>query len=295
MESLIRDNGNLRYDRVVLTGCILPRDFDWQTVFAKRWIMAVRNERATSDWVVLLATFASRAPLRWISRLNAGDSGRQTFTQSLPGLLDGYVVGHHSETHNSLKFEQWARFIAYPVLPDDLLEKVTAEMQALRQRAATILQMPVNRLRVNLFAPMDGALRIVPGATDNMDYAPEFELSIAENHGATGTAFSSGTACIVVKRGETWTGNTLPGDELAKINPALRWVVSLPLKSEARSTVVGVINVDGLDNIPALFQDIDSKDFKAAVMALHLGIIGQFGACLEAAFRGDEAPNQIEA
>lgn len=284
IQSLLRDNGDLRYDRVVLTGCILPRNFDWQSVFAKRWVMAVRNERATSDWVVRAALFASRAPLKWISRLDAGDSGRSTFTQTLPALLDGYVVGHHSEVHNPLKFEQWARFIAYPLLPEDILAKVTTEMQALRRQAANILQVPAERVRVNLFAPMDGSLRIVPGATDNMNYAPEFDLKIAENHGATGTAFSSGNICIVVKRGQGWTGNTLPGDELSKINPELRWVISLPVKSEARSTVVGVINVDGLDNIPTALQDVDSQDFKATVMALHLGILRRFEPCLEAAF-----------
>jgi pimeloyl-ACP methyl ester carboxylesterase len=295
MQSLLRENGNLRYDRVVLTGSILPRAFDWQSVVTNRWVMAVRNERATEDWVVGLALAASRAPLRWISRLMAGDSGREKFTQSLPVLLDEYVVGHHSEVHNPLKFAQWARFIAYPLLPENTLAKVTMEMQALRQQAAAILQVPAQRIRVNLFSPIDGLLRIVPGATDNMNYAPEFDLKIAENHGATGTAFSSGSPCVVVKRGESWTGNTLPGDELAKINPKLTWVVSLPVKSQVRSTVVGVINVDGLEDIPAFLQDLDSQDFKAAVFALHLGILGRFGPCLEAAFRGDEPPNQIEA
>lgn len=296
MQSLLRENGNLRYDRVVLTGSIVPRDFDWQSaVVTNRWVMAIRNERATNDWAVRMALCASRAPLKWISWLKAGDSGRQSFTQSLPVLLDGYVVGHHSEVHNALKFEQWARFIAYPLLPEDMLGKVTMELQALRQRAANILRVSAQLIRVNLFAPMNGSLRIVPGATDNMNYAPEFDLKIAENHGATGTAFGSGNPCAVVKRGDGWTGNTLPGDELAKINPDLRWVVSLPVKSEARSTVVGVVNVDGLHNIPAFLQDLDSQDFKAAVVALHLGILGRVGPCLEAAFRGDEPPDQVEA
>jgi pimeloyl-ACP methyl ester carboxylesterase len=294
MESLRRDNGSLLYDRVVLAGSILPCDFDWKTVMSKKWVMAVRNERATSDWVVGLALVASRWPLRWISRLKAGNSGRKEFTQELPTLLDDYVVGHHSETHNPLKYERWARFIAYPLLPDDVLDKVTTEMQALRQEAAQILKEAPSRLRVNLFAPMDGALRIVPGATDNMKYAPEFDLKIEENHGATGTAFSSTSPCIVVKRGDTWTGNTLPGGELEKINPALKWVISLPVKSAARSTVVGVVNVDGLDNLPAILQDLDSQDCKAVIMALHLGMLKRFQPSLEAGFRGDP-PEQLEA
>jgi pimeloyl-ACP methyl ester carboxylesterase len=287
MEALLRDNGGLLYDRVVLTGSILPREFDWQSTMSRKWVMAVRNERATSDWVVQLALLASCRPLRWFSRLKAGNSGREEFTQRLPSLLDDYVVGHHSETHNPQKYERWAKFIAYPLLPDDLLEKVTIELQALRQEAASILRVPASRVRVNLIAPMDGALRIVPGATDNMKYAPEFDLKIEINHGATGTAFGTASPCIVIKRGDTWTGNTLPGDELEKLNPALSWVIALPVKSEARSSVVGVINVDGLDNLPDILQTLDSDDCKAAIMALHLGMMRRFEPCLEAAFRGD--------
>lgn len=295
MESLRRDNGALQFDRVVLTGSILPCDFDWQSVISKKkWVIAVRNERATSDWVVRLARLAACPPLRWFSRLEAGDSGREEFTQKLPALLDDSVIGDHSEAHNPLKFERWARFIAYPLLPDDLLEKITTEMQAFRQEAASILKEPADLIRVNLFAPMDGSLRIVPGASDNMTYAPEFDLKIEENHGATGTAFSTADSCSVVKRGSTWSGNALPGSELEKINPALKWVISLPVKSVARDTVVGVINVDGLDNLPVSLQDPASIEYKATVVALHLGMLKRFGPCLEAGFRGDQ-PAQIEA
>ena len=287
MEALTRENGGLRFDRVVLTGSILPRGFDWKTVLSNKLVMAVRNERATSDWVVALADFVSRR-LGWLSRLKAGDSGRDPFTQEHPSLIDDYVVGSHSETHNKLKFERWARFIAYPLLPDDVLEKVKTEMQALRQEAGSILSEAPARIRVNLFAPIDGALRIVPGAVDNMTYAPEFDLQIEEGHGATGKAFASGSPCTVVKRDAAWPGGHLPGPELDKVNPALRWVVSLPVRSETRATIVGVVNVDGLDNLPAILEDATTEECQAAILALHLGMLKRFGPCLEAAFRGDQ-------
>lgn len=290
MEALVRENGGLRYDRVVLTGCILPRNYNWRHIFDSKWVIAVRNERATSDWVVSLADFASRR-LRWLSRLVAGDSGRHEFAQSVPGfLLDDYIVGAHSETHNSMKFERWARFIAYPHLPEDILRKVVTELQAFRQEAASILGHPPERVRANLFAPIDGALRILPGAVDNMTHAPEFDLRIEPGHGASGNAFSTGSACMVVKRGAAWTGQHLPGDELAKIHPDLRWVLSLPVKSEARGMVVGVINVDGLDNVPAILQDSSSTECQAAIVALHGGMLKRFGPSLDAAFRGDPLP-----
>jgi len=37
LEALRRDNGDLQFDRVVLTGSILPCDFDWQRLMSKKW------------------------------------------------------------------------------------------------------------------------------------------------------------------------------------------------------------------------------------------------------------------
>jgi pimeloyl-ACP methyl ester carboxylesterase len=290
MESLVRDNGNFKYDRVVLTGSIVPLEFDWKAAIEKGWVMAVRNERATKDWVVKLADWVSHTRVvRFLAGgLSAGRSGVVPFSQQLPQVLDDYVAGHHSETHNPLKFEQWARFVAYPHLPNDLLERITTEMETLRQQAGSILGLAPELVRANLFAPLGGALRIVPGAHSNMTYAPEFDLKIEVGHGATGAAFDTGNPCLVVKKGNSWTGNHLPGTELDKINPALRWVISLPVRSETRSTIVGVVNVDGLDNVPAMLEDVKSEDCQAALLALHLGMLQRFRPCLEAAFRGVE-------
>lgn len=290
MESLLRENGGLRYDRVVLTGSIVPLDFDWKSIFDRGWVIAARNERSTGDNVVRLAHWVSNNSLmRWLAGgLRAGRSGAEPFCPTSPQLLDDSIVGGHSETHNALKFERWARFIAYPRLPPDVLERVVAEMQALRQHAGSILHEAPERIRVNLFAPLGGALRIVPGAHDNMNWAPELGLKIERGHGATGSAFETGDPCIVVKRGGGWSGNHLPGDELAKVNPALRWVISLPLKSEARGTVVAVVNVDGLDNVPEPFEDVTGEECQAVLLALHLGMLKNFLPCLEAAFKGEQ-------
>lgn len=293
IEALMRDTGGLKFDRVVLTGSIVPRDFDWTDVIEqKKWVMAIRNERATNDRVVTLASLASRR-LGWLLRLNAGDSGRSGFSHYLPALVEDSIHGNHSEQLNVQKFERWARFIAYPMLPADILEKVVTQMQAFRQGAASILNQNVDHIRINLFAPIGGKLRIVPGASDNMTFAPELDISIEPDHGATGAAFVSGGASLVVKQGNSWTGNHLPGDELRKVCPDLRWVLSLPVRSKSRGIVVGVINVDGLHSVPDMFQQQAGADCKAAMLALQLGMEPRFQPCLDAAFLGDPMP-QLE-
>ena len=295
MEALRAENGDLLYDRIVLSGSIVPLDFPWQKILGreKRWVMAVRNERSNGDAVVSLAAFVSRR-LRWLSRLSAGASGRTPFLEDSPHLLDSCIEGGHSETHNETKFERWARFLSYPMLPSDLLSKVRTELQAFRLEAAKLLEMEANLVRINLFAPIDGALRIVPGATDNMTWAPEFDLRIEPEHGATGTAFARGDSAIVVRTGQDWSGNTLPGDELAKIHPDLKWVVSLPMKSTAReNAVVACVNVDGLTKVPQLLQNPSSIDCQATMLALHGGVLKRLAPALEAAFRGEQLP-QVE-
>jgi pimeloyl-ACP methyl ester carboxylesterase len=289
VEALTRENGNFTYDRLVLTGSIVPRNFDWKGAFDRHWVTAVRNERATRDWVVSLACFASRR-LRWITWLKAGDSGRNQFDQELPQLLDDFVVGSHSETHNRLKYEQWARFIAYPVFPEDILEKVQVEMSALQVTAAKLLDEVPENIRINMFAPMSGALRLVPGANINMTYAPELTMKIAMGHGGAGQAFETGNACIVVKRGATWSGNSLPGTELEKLNPTLRWVISIPVKSKLREITVGVINIDGLNNFPPKLVDAIGQSNSDMIVALQFGFIPKFQQCLDAAFRGEFLP-----
>lgn len=294
MEALCRENGGFQYDRVVLTGSIVSRNFDWESRLGpNKAVMVVRNERATKDWVVSLAAWVSRR-LRYISRLDAGDSGKNPFAHTSPYLIDESIDGGHSETHNALKFERWARFISYPQLPDDLLLTVRTELQTLRQQAASILGLTADKVRVNLFAPIDGALRIVPGAFDNMTYAPEFNICIQPNHGATGRSFEAGVVCVTVKQGPYWTGNHLPGDELNKLDPNLKWVISLPVRSSRHDKVVGVVNVDGLETVPPQLQQTDGEEFKAVILALHGGMLKRFQECLDAAFRGDALP-RLEA
>jgi len=271
-----------------LTGSIVPRDFDWKDAFAKRWVTAVRNERATSDWVVGIADFAAHH-LRWIFWLQAGDSGRERFIQEAPELLDDFVVGSHSETHNALKFEQWARFIAYPLLPGDILERVWSELSAFRGAVATMLGEAPDKVRVNMFAPIGGALRIVPGACANMTYAPELDLKIELGHGATGAAFSKGNPCIVTKQGEFWSGSSLPETELDKLNPSLKWVIALPVRSASRKVTICVINVDGF-NIPEKLRNVISQDAQDVAIALLGMIVPRVEPCLEVAFRGEYLP-----
>ncbi|MEP6504307.1 MAG: hypothetical protein ABJD97_13310, partial [Betaproteobacteria bacterium] len=127
--------------------------------------------------------------------------------------------------------------------------------------AASQLGVDAALIRTNIFVPSANALRMIPGAWDNMTWAPEHDIELALDHGSTGRAFTDGTPFSIRRRGASWTAGVLPGPEQDKINPRLQWVLSLPIGrlvthddvTLARD-VVGVLNIDGLDSVPAMLQ-----------------------------------------
>ncbi|MBW8758428.1 MAG: alpha/beta hydrolase [Burkholderiales bacterium] len=274
LEVLEAENGNIRFDRVVLTGSIVRRDFPWgATLLRKRWIQALRNERATSDWVVRAAELFSRLAGPIAAR--AGASGAIGFNTACPGVHERSVAGGHSEVLNIANYDKWARFIAYPRLPDDHLRRVRMLVQQIRALAASRLGLDAELVRANIFVPNANALRMIPGAWDNMTWAPEHDIELELDHGSTGRAFTDGTPFSIRRLGTGWTAGVLPGPEQAKLNPRLQWVLSLPIGrivtrddlTMARD-VVGVLNVDGLDSIPPLLQTPGDPTLKTLVFAL---------------------------
>jgi pimeloyl-ACP methyl ester carboxylesterase len=274
LEALEAENGNLRFDRVVLTGSIVRRDFPWeQTIRRKRWAQAVRNERAAGDWVVRAAELFARLAGPIAPR--AGASGALGFDAASDVVQQHTVAGGHSEVLNISNYEKWARFIAYPRLPDDHLRRVRTLVQQIRALAASQLGVDVELVRTNLFVPSASVLRMIPGAWDNMTWAPEHDIELQPDHGSTGRAYTDGTPFSIRRLGASWTAGVLPGPQQAKVNPRLQWVLSLPIgRLVARREltvaldVVGVLNVDGLDSVPAMLQTPDDPTLKTLVFAL---------------------------
>ena len=305
MNSLLGEHGAFKFDRVVLTGCILENEFPWKKAFDDGLVKAVRNEMATNDWVVNLAAFVSKT-FRLAANLRAGNSGKVGFS-SPPGFVLQYKTsGGHSSTHNNLKYEQWARFLSYPQLPKDSMDRIVSEMQMMRSIAAEVIgksvgpsPVPVNYVRCNVFVPSDTALRISPGLVDNMHYAPEFCLQLQKGHGATGAAYSgtstvSGQArtwppCWSLNLGGHWSAHQLPESERQKINPALKWVISMPILSSDKSFVLGIFNIDGID-----FNDEEAKiswktvPWQTVVLAVYSIMNNKLPELFHTAYKGEQ-------
>jgi pimeloyl-ACP methyl ester carboxylesterase len=274
LEALEAENGGLRFDRMVLTGSIVRRSFPWETVIRQRhWVQAVRNERAAGDRVVRLA--ASLARFAGPLAPKVGASGVHGFDAPPTEVRETTISGGHSEVLNIANYDRWARFIAYPRLPDDHLRVVQTLVQQIRALAAAELDLDPTLVRANVFVPSGGALRMLRGAWDNMTYAPEHDIALRFDHGSTGRAFSDGMPFSIRRRPVGWTAGVLPGPQQARLHPRLQWVLSLPIGrivSDDQVTVardvVGVLNVDGLDTVPAMLQTPGDAALKTLVFAL---------------------------
>ena len=274
LEVLEAENGNLRFDRVVLTGSIVRRDFPWEaTLTRKHWVQAVRNERAAGDVVVRAAALFAR--LAGAIAPRAGASGALGFDDPPSLVHEQVIAGGHSDVLNIANYDKWARFIAYPRLPDDHLKRVRTLVQQIRALAAAQLGIDAELVRANVFAPSARTLRMIPGAWDNMTWAPEHDIELELDHGSTGRAFTDGTPFSIRRRGASWTAGVLPGPEQAKVNPRLQWVLSLPIGRlvthkglTVAQEVIGVLNVDGLDSVPPLLQTPGDPTLKTLVFTL---------------------------
>ena len=79
-----------------------------------------------------------------------------------------------------------------------------------------------------------------------MNKPDELTISVNIGEGCTGNAFSNWKVVIAIFD-EPWGHHTLPGSELPKVHPDLRWIISVPILSpENNLKVVGVLNVDCL-------------------------------------------------
>lgn len=95
---------DIRYDKIILCGCILPRDFDWWTLFARDQVNQVRNEYGLKDYWTKVAPFAVH---------NSGDSGAFGFTFRSPSLIEQrFDYFEHSDFFSKQHVTQhWVPFL----------------------------------------------------------------------------------------------------------------------------------------------------------------------------------------
>jgi hypothetical protein len=155
----------------------------------------------------------------------------------------------HSDYFHRQHFTRyWVPTLMRVVVNATERNSITDILDMASQAAAASLGIATPLVRANVFVPEDqGRLGIPDGLVHNMDRPVEQTLKITAGTGSCGVAFQERAQTVAVLR-HGWGGHTLPGSELAKVDPRLRWIISTPIPDpDVRGSVLGIFNVDGLD------------------------------------------------
>lgn len=154
--------------------------------------------------------------------------------------------------------------------PDDLTrEAINAGLEEIRKDVAVQLRsqlpnFPDEDIRANIFllaqvvgGTADGTWKLVihPDFAINMNHPPELQLQLHIGQGAAGVAYRDGTYQLTrrlsaLRKGQWERRFHMTPELTAQIHKRLKWIVSFPLLRPNTREAVGVLNIDGLTDVP---------------------------------------------
>lgn len=124
-------------------------------------------------------------------------------------------------------------------------------LRRVRVEVSQFLGVALENVRSNIFGlTSSGELRIVNGLDDNMTKPEERTIVLRPGEGSTGIAYQAREPNIAVVK-EDWGRAAVSGTELAKLDPRLRWILSIPVLNVAEAPPICVLGVDGFDDLTA--------------------------------------------
>lgn len=234
---LLKRYPEVRFDKVIFVGSIAEEKFDWAAALRDDRVLYIRNEYAARDrWPGVAKRVISQA----------GNSGSKGFVEQFhPRFSQEKFDISHSGTFFDGHFDQWVAYVNQPIMSTADQKHLKNFLQIAVDITAQKLSLPKKLVRANVFVPAGDVLVIPEGAQHNMDGHPDISIRIPLEMGSTGKAFLDREVHVAVFQGD-WGDDTLPTEELAKVHPDLKWIISIPLSDERDGRVFGVMNIDGL-------------------------------------------------
>jgi hypothetical protein len=118
---------------------------------------------------------------------------------------------------------------------------------------ANVVGMKAELVRANMFAriPRSQRLAMVKDAFYHMNRPEECTIEMDVGKGCAGRAFDSGDAIRAIWK-DGWGPNDIgEDDQLAKVDPELRWILSVPIPPATDPKPALVLSVDGLGQTPS--------------------------------------------
>ncbi len=183
-----------------------------------------------------------------------------------------------------------------PVYPPETTTRqaIKAALEEIREDAVLELQkkypaMANDRVRANIFmlaqivgGPADGTWKLVihPDFAINMRHPPELQLQLSVGQGASGVSYRDGTYLLTRRLPDPEHGDWEEKFHMTpslseQIHKNLKWIVTFPLLRPGTSEALGVLNIDGLADVPddnLLNEMASSVQKKIEVIANHLAL-----------------------
>jgi hypothetical protein len=250
--NLIDKYPQVRFDKVILMGSIVDRNFDWKKVIDRGQINFLRNDYGEKDiWPRAAGLFGYKC----------GASGCLGFISACRLIEQKpFEQYSHSTYFTHLHFsEEWIPVLKQLVLHapskrvsfllDEKSQKSIVDfLNIAAKNSARKLGVDASRIRSNIFIESEiNVLSIPPGLHYNMKNSRELGITIPVGQGCSGQSYKLAQRAWAVLKGD-WGEHALPDEQLELVDRDLRWVVSTPIPMERKGKVevVGIFNIDGL-------------------------------------------------
>jgi hypothetical protein len=252
---LLRSYSEVKFDKIIFAGSIADEKFDWHEACrgGSQQVLEIRNDIAERDIWPGVARFCIP---------QAGHSGSKGFSNRAGCLHQPSDPLGHSGTFFESRYDEWTTWLSEPSLSEHDAKEVRDLLEIATHRTANTLRFKLQNVRANIFVPYEDGLRIPPGASVNIS-PDECALRIPFGSGATGHVFRQlkDRSPYIATFDSDWGTDTLPKEQLAKVDPNLRWIMSFPMTDLDSGRLLGVMNIDGLhdelndDFLNALLDD----------------------------------------
>jgi hypothetical protein len=188
-------------------------------------------------------TLLATTQLDLLAAVGVGVAGVLVSSVVLVGLRAGQQRRVQSLAEASVNFERMAMAakeaeFQQSKLIHDVLESAVADV-------ASDQQLPDGLVTGAIFTQeADQSLRILEGQAINLE-APEFELRIRPGETGVGEAARTGSPVVAVFKSPLQESTIEDPEERARINPALRWIIAVPVVPEDHHAL-WVLSISGL-------------------------------------------------
>jgi hypothetical protein len=183
-----------------------------------------------------------------------------------------------------------------PIYPPDAdaRAEIRSALEEIRSDAASHIresrpELGDDRIRGNIFllaqvqgGPSDGLWKLVINQdfAINMNHPPELQLQFNTGQGATGISFRDGLFQLTRRQSSAkgpWDRRFQMTKELeAQVHKNLKWIISFPLLKPDTSWAIGVLSIDGLEDVPEdqmLYDVAGGLQSKVNVVAQRLSLL----------------------